>query len=92
MAGNFAKIDQSSRLLLGGRVSQLHVWPKRGAGRRFGTIAEGEKKRAKERKGKEREGETVLSEFCVVGRRDTPRGRQSGVIFSQKQEPAADLW
>ena len=82
MAGNFAKIDHRHRLrLLRGRVSQLHVWPKRGgrgAGRRFGTIEEGEKRG--KRKG--REGETVLSEFGVVGRQggrwDTPIVQSKG--------------
>ena len=61
MAGNFAKIDHSSRLL-GGRVSQLHVWPKRGAGRRLGTMEGG---RGREKlEGKERgEGSLFCSTF-----------------------------
>ena len=64
MAGNFAKIDHS-RLLLGGRVSQLHVWPKRGAGRRLGTMEGG---RGREKlEGREGGRESVLFDFCVVG-------------------------
>ena len=68
MAGNFAKIDRHyhhhhrHRRLLRGRVSQLHVWPKRGAGagRRLRTMEEGEKRVGGG------EGQNVLSDFCVV--------------------------
>ena len=54
--------------MLGGRVSlsQLHVWPKRGAGRLFGTIEGEEGKSSKGERGRE----SVLFDFCVVGTGD----------------------